>query len=109
MNFKLKIKNEKNAARVWRLFHFSFFIFHLSLRAAQYQVSSPAEIADAAAHARPGDTLVMRDGVWPDVDLLFSADGTPGQPITLRAQTLGAVHLTGQSRLRLSGSYLVVD
>ncbi len=77
--------------------------------AAQFPVSTVAEISSAAALAHPGDTIVMDDGVWANADVLFSANGTAAQPITLRAATLGRVHLTGQSRLRLSGNYLVVD
>ncbi|HEY0552207.1 MAG TPA: polysaccharide lyase 6 family protein, partial [Verrucomicrobiae bacterium] len=87
------------------------FVALLSLagHAAQVEVSTPAEILNAVALAHPGDTIVMRDGVWPDADILFSANGTAANPITLRAATLGRVHLTGQSRLRLSGNFLVVD
>ncbi len=94
----------------------SFWLFALLLllpalttRAAQFSVSTAAEISTVASFAQPGDTLVMQDGVWNNADVLFSANGTAAQPITLRAATLGRVHLTGQSRLRLSGNYLVVD
>ena len=78
-------------------------------QAAQVLVSTPAELTAAAAGAQPGDTILMLDGAWPNADLLFSAAGTATQPITLRAQTLGRVTLTGQSRLRLAGNFLVVD
>src|SRR5688572_89780 len=87
------------------------FVALLSLagHAAQVEVSTTAEILNAAALAQPGDTIVMRDGAWPDADILFSANGTAANPITLRAATHGRVHLTGQSRLRLAGNFLVVD
>ena len=78
-------------------------------QAAQVLVSTPAELAAAADVAQPGDTILMQDGEWPNSDLLLAATGTATQPITLRAQTLGRVTLTGQSRLRLAGSFLVVD
>jgi hypothetical protein len=80
-----------------------------SAPAAQITVNTPAELQVAAAQARPGDTLLMRDGVWNNADLLFAANGSNGAPVTLRAQTLGAVHLTGASRLRMAGNFLVVD
>lgn len=79
------------------------------VHAAQFDVSTPQEISAAAALAQPGDTIVMQDGVWADGEILFSAQGTAAQPITLRAATLGRVHLTGLSRLRLAGRHLVVD
>ena len=77
--------------------------------AAEFAVSSVAGINAATAAAHPGDTIVMQDGIWADADILFTGNGTAVNPITLRAQTLGQVFLTGQSRLRISGSYLVVD
>ena len=78
-------------------------------RATDINVSTPTEVTLAAAAARPGDILVMRDGVWNNADLLFAANGSNGAPVTLRAQTLGGVHLTGASRLRMAGRFLVVD
>jgi poly(beta-D-mannuronate) lyase len=77
--------------------------------AAEIVVSTPAQIVVEAARALPGDTLVMTDGLWPDADILFTAQGTADLPITLRAATLGRVHLTGQSRLRMAGNHLVVN
>ena len=81
----------------------------LSARAADILVNTTAELTIAAAQAHPGDTIVMRDGVWPNADVLFAANGNAASPVTLRAQTLGAVHLTGTSRLRIAGNFLVVD
>src|SRR5436190_12344023 len=73
-------------------------------RGAEVAVSTAGEVAAAAALAQAGDTIVMRDGVWLNADVLFSStNGTAARPITLRAQTLGRVQLTGTSRLRLAG------
>jgi len=77
--------------------------------AAPRLVTTPAELVAAMKSAKPGDTLAMADGVWNDADLLFEGEGAEGKPITLRAQTPGKVVLSGRSRLRIAGSYLVVD
>jgi poly(beta-D-mannuronate) lyase len=77
--------------------------------APQRTVATPAELAAVMKSAKPGDTLVLADGVWNDADLLFEGDGADGKPITLRAQTPGKVVLSGSSRLRIAGSHLVVD
>ncbi len=77
--------------------------------AADTLVTNTAGLTAAALAAQPGDTIVMQDGVWADADILFTTYGTEAQPVTLRAQTLGRVHLTGQSRLRIAGRHLVVD
>ncbi|MEO0466407.1 MAG: chondroitinase-B domain-containing protein [Pseudomonadota bacterium] len=63
----------------------------------------------AAETARPGDVIVLADGVWQDFDMLLHAEGTSQAPITVRAQTPGKVILSGQSSLRLAGQHLVVS
>ncbi|PTT81978.1 TonB-dependent receptor, partial [Pelomonas sp. HMWF004] len=57
----------------------------------------------------PGDTVILADGVWRDTNLLLRGTGKIGQPIKLTAQTPGKVILSGQSQLRLAGSYLEVS
>ncbi|MBI5685497.1 MAG: right-handed parallel beta-helix repeat-containing protein [Verrucomicrobia bacterium] len=77
--------------------------------AAEFPVSNPAELVIALKRARPADSLVMADGTWKDAEIVFAANGVAGKPVTLRAKTPGKVVLTGQSRLRIGGSHLVVD
>ena len=57
----------------------------------------------------PGDTIVLANGVWNDFEILFEAQGSADQPITLRAQDSGKVVLSGRSNLRLAGEYLIVS
>ncbi len=86
-----------------------WFLFAVALRASELQVTHSFQLSTAITQAQPGDIIVMQDGAWADADILFSANGTASHPVTLRAQTLGRVQLTGQSRLRISGNHLVVD
>lgn len=72
-------------------------------------VATPAEYQQALRGVRPGDVIVLKDGVWRDFQILFEGEGRPGQPITLTAQSPGGVVLSGQSNLRLAGSQLVVS
>jgi poly(beta-D-mannuronate) lyase len=76
---------------------------------AERHVRTADEFRTAVSAARPGDVIVLTDGTWRDVDLLFAAEGASEAPITLRAQTPGDVIITGQSRLRIAGRHLVVD
>lgn len=73
----------------------------------------PAPDADALEaairQAQPGDTIVLADGIWKNTEIVFRARGTSESPITLRAQTPGAVVLSGESSLRFVGEHLVVD
>ena len=72
-------------------------------------VATPAEYQQALRGVKPGDVIVLKDGVWRDFQILFEAEGRANQPITLTAQTPGGVVLSGQSNLRLAGSQLVVS
>ncbi len=60
--------------------------------------------------AAPGDTLVMQNGTWSNQLINFGgANGAPGNPIVLLANTPGGVSLEGTSRLRIYGNYLEVN
>jgi len=72
-------------------------------------VATPAEYQRVLRDVKPGDVIVLQDGVWRDFQILFEAEGQAGQPITLTAQTPGGVVLSGQSNLRLAGRQLVVS
>jgi poly(beta-D-mannuronate) lyase len=72
-------------------------------------VSTVEEFHDAVANARPGDVITMANGTWKDAELLFEAEGTAEEPITLTVETKGKVSLEGQSNLILAGNHLVVE
>src|SRR4051794_15235945 len=77
--------------------------------AGETRVVDPASLSRAIERARPGDSIVMADRTWRDLDLVFAARGEPRRPITLRAETPGKVIVTGSSRLRIGGQDLVVS
>lgn len=64
---------------------------------------------NAVVNAKPGDVLTLADGVWEDTELKFYASGTKEAPIKLTVETKGKVTLEGQSNIRLSGAYLIVE
>lgn len=72
-------------------------------------VRTPVEYERAVRAAGPGDSIVLADGVWRDFQIVFEAEGRPGEPVTLTAQTPGRVILSGQSNLRMAGEHLVVS
>jgi poly(beta-D-mannuronate) lyase len=83
--------------------------FSSSIPAAEFLVGTPDELATTQKHIQPGDILVLKNGLWPDADLLFEARGTSQAPIILKAQTPGQVVISGKSRLRIAGEHLIVD
>jgi hypothetical protein len=72
-------------------------------------VSSAAEIKTVMSTAQPGDTLVMKNGVWHNQQIIFEGDGAEGDSILLRVETPGHVILKGNSRISIDGTYLKVD
>jgi poly(beta-D-mannuronate) lyase len=72
-------------------------------------VATVDELHQAIEGSQPGDSIVMRDGVWQGPDILLDAQGTAEKPVTLRAETPGNVIISGASRLRIGGRHLVVS
>lgn len=91
-------------------FFFSYLVFVLafsSASATNYTISSASELSKLSLLA--GDVVTMTDGVWNNQQLTFQGNGSESAPITLKAETQGEVILTGDSKLSMSGQYLVVD
>ena len=80
-----------------------------SASAAETLVTNQDEYRDVVERARPGDVIVLANGVWRDFEILLVGNGEPERPITLTAETKGQVIISGQSNLRLAGSHLVVS
>src|SRR3954467_14017553 len=80
-----------------------------SAKATEYFVSSAAQITTAMQSAQPGDIVTMTNGTWTNQRIQFAGNGTSSLPITLRAQTPGQVVLNGNSKINISGNWLLVD
>ncbi len=72
-------------------------------------VSTPKELQSAIANAKPGTTILLKDGIWKDLKIDFNSTGTKEKPIVLAAQTSGKVFLEGESYLKIGGSHLIVS
>jgi poly(beta-D-mannuronate) lyase len=77
-------------------------------------VAGTVRVADAEAArlavraAKPGDIIELAAGEWRDADLRLDGEGSAEAPITVRAERPGETILSGASRVRLGGRYLVV-
>jgi poly(beta-D-mannuronate) lyase len=80
-----------------------------SALAEDYRVSNQAEFWAVSEKLRPGDDIILGNGIWTDFEIVFEGRGLADAPITLRAETPGEVIITGASNLALSGEYLVVS
>lgn len=57
-----------------------------------------------------GDTLVLAEGVWEDLEISFrSIDGTRAIPVVLKGETAGKTILKGVSSVSFSGEGVVVE
>ena len=77
--------------------------------AKDYLVTSQKEYRSAHKKLKPGDNIILKDGEWNDFQILFEGEGLPEAKIALRAETPGAVKITGRSNLRIGGAYLAVS
>ena len=75
----------------------------------EYFVKSAKEIHAKMGSLNPGDTLVLKNGVWSGQRIEFEAIGTAEAPIVLRAEKYGGVIFTGNSKFNFSGKYIIVD
>lgn len=74
-----------------------------------WNVASVNDINKALLNVAPGDVLLMKNGLWTDAKIVFGANGTKNQPITLISETPGQVVLTGKSSIEIKGKNLVVS
>ena len=84
----------------------SFFLTSFIATATIIPVKNNAELQEADKKALPGDTIVLKNGIWNDVLLSLNCQGTEDKPVIFRAETAGKVLITGKSRLEIGGSIL---
>lgn len=82
--------------------------FHGSANAADFLVRSQAEYFQVSDSLKPGDNVILANGVWANFEILFQGEGTEKRPISLEAEEKGKVIISGQSNLRLHGEHLRV-
>ena len=72
-------------------------------------VKSTEAFNEAIANAAPGDTILIGNGTWTDVELKFVAKGAKDAPIYIIAQEKGKVFFEGQSNIKMGGEYLHLE
>ena len=107
-SLRVKQTRDKNKMKKLCLILFGF-ITSFTITAGEYLVATPAEYQRVAEELAPGDTVILKNGVWTDFEIVFSAKGTKNAPVSLTAEEKGKVILSGQSDLKLAGEYLHVS
>ncbi len=77
--------------------------------AATYKLKDIFQFNEKVKSLQPGDSIVLANGVWKDVEFKFKGEGQEGKYIYLTAETKGKVRIEGTSRFQFSGHYLHVS
>ncbi|MBW1294236.1 chondroitinase-B domain-containing protein [Aquimarina litoralis] len=72
-------------------------------------VSSNSELQNAITNASAGSTITLANGTWTNTVININKNGTATNPITIKAQTPGAVFFEGNSRVSMGGSYIIFE
>ncbi len=88
---------------------FLFLVLVNNHFAKEIKVKDVNELKAAIKNAQPADKIILANGVWKDVNLVFNSIGEKDKPVILCAEENGKVIFTGKSQLKISGQYLVVD
>lgn len=80
----------------------------LPVSAKVYRVSTTSQLEGAVASVLPGDTVLLAAQQWKDVELEFKGEGTQLSPIVFGAETPGQTIFNGNSRIEISGNWLVI-
>lgn len=85
-----------------------FLMFHAMNSFAGIVVHNAEELRKAVLKAKPGDTIVLKNGEWKDAALNLNGKGTAKNPIVIMAERPGGVVLSGSSYLQFAGEYLTI-
>lgn len=63
-------------------------------------------LSQEVAAAKPGDEIVVPNGIYRDFQVTLEGHGAEGEPIVIRAESPGGVQFTGKSAITLRGDHL---
>lgn len=72
-------------------------------------VTNATALTNAINAATPGTTITLADGTWNNTFIEIEKNGTATNPITITAQNPGAVFMTGNSRVYMRGSHIIIS
>ncbi|PQJ79723.1 polysaccharide lyase 6 family protein [Polaribacter porphyrae] len=85
-----------------------FFSCSLIYSQNVFKVSNIDEYNDVIKKAIPGTKIILKNGIWRDVEIKAFGVGKKDKPITIKAETPGKVIITGNSNLVIYGQHIVV-
>lgn len=73
------------------------FVIMMLFSACTSSVSTPSALASAVANAAPGDTIIIANGTWENVEIDINGKGEENNPIVVKVEEEGKVIVSGQS------------
>tara|TARA_B110000046_G_scaffold70487_1_gene78386 strand:+ start:7552 stop:9753 length:2202 start_codon:yes stop_codon:yes gene_type:complete len=71
-------------------------------------VNLMAQVESSIEKASPGDTIVIPSGIYQDFELNILVSGTENSPIVIRSEENGSAIFSGNSKLYIGGTHLIV-
>jgi poly(beta-D-mannuronate) lyase len=76
---------------------------------AQTTVSIVTQLDTALNSANAGSTIILKNGIWKDLNLSVSKGGSSTKPVTIKAETSEGVSFEGTFKASINASYVVLD
>jgi len=88
----------------------SFLLFLPLILVSQVYVDDPEDLEDLVNAASPGEIFIVENGNYNDFASTFTAIGNMTAPITVKAETIGGVTLTGESQFVLKkAAHIIIE
>jgi len=84
-------------------------IFFLNSFGNDFLVSTSKELAAANSLAKPGDQIILKKGEWKNITIQLTCRGTLKNPIIVKPEIEGKTIITGNSMIKLGGSFITVS
>jgi len=75
----------------------------------QLEASGNEEVYSTLHLLKPGDELLLTDGVYKDIKLILNCSGEKDYPITIRAKNPGKVFISGDAKVEMRGEHLILE
>ena len=86
-----------------------FLLFPAFCFAGTVKVRDMEALSNATKNAKPGDTIILQNGNWSNVNMQFDCNGSKNNPIVIKAENAGKALITGTSKLSIGGSFIVIN
>ncbi|NBX11474.1 MAG: TonB-dependent receptor, partial [Chitinophagaceae bacterium] len=83
-------------------------LFILHALGNDFLVYTSKELAAANSLAKPGDQIILKKGEWKNITIQLTCRGTLKNPIIVKPEIEGKTIITGNSMIKLGGSFITV-